>query len=232
MFLVPYGRRCRALFRPQAGYRLVGSDLSGIEIRLLAHRLHPYDDGEFARRLASGEDLHATNAAMLGIPRETAKTVLYGSMYGIGARSLAADLRIDQATAQQIIDSFTSGLPGFASLKAYLVTEYRRDKRIALIDGRRIQVPREYALLVYAISGDAAILMKHWALRVERELRDTSYRMLAVVHDEIQGEALGPDVPEVMESLTGAAMEVGEELGFRVPIAAEATEGSSWAETH
>ena len=230
--LVPYGRRCRALFLPQPGYRLIGSDLKGIEIRLLAHRLYPYDGGDFARRLASGEDLHQTNATMLGIPRETAKTVLYGSMYGIGARSLAADLQIKQGDAQVIIDGFTAGRPGFASLRSHLITEYRRDKRIALIDGRRIQVPREYALLVYAISGDAAILMKHWVLAAERALAPTSYRMLAVVHDEIQGEARPDDVETAIETLRGTAREAGETLGFRVPIDADAKEGSSWAHTH
>ena len=39
--LVPYGKRCRSLFRPQDGYTLVVGDLKGIEIRLLAHRLYP-----------------------------------------------------------------------------------------------------------------------------------------------------------------------------------------------
>ena len=86
---------------------------------------------------------------------------------------------------------------------------------------------------MYAISGDAAILMKHWALRVERELAETSYRMLAVVHDEIQGEARPEDVELVKEALSpGRLHEAGEALGFRVPIEAAAKEGRSWAETH
>ena len=85
---------------------------------------------------------------------------------------------------------------------------------------------------MYAISGDAAIVMKHWALAVERELAETSYRMLAVVHDEIQGEAEPEDVGTAIEALTRSAREAGESLGFRVPIEAKATEGSSWADTH
>lgn len=230
--LVPYGRRCRSLFRPQRGYTLVGGDLKGIEIRLLGHRLAPFDGGDFARRVASGADLHQQNADLLGIPRETAKTVLYGCLYGIGARSLAADLGISRSEAQVVIDGFTSGLPGFASMRSHLITEYRRDKRIALIDGRRIQVPREYTLLVYSISGDAAILMKHWALAVERRLADSSYRMLAVVHDEIQGECRVDDIETAKTVVVETASEVGEQLGFRVPIAADAKEGSNWSETH
>ena len=64
--LQPYGARCRSLFRPQPGYMLVGADLKGIEIRLLAHRLAPYDGGDFARRVTSGEDIHQRNAELLG----------------------------------------------------------------------------------------------------------------------------------------------------------------------
>ena len=51
-----------------------------------------------------------------------------------------------------IIDGFTCGLPGFATMRSHLITEYRRDKRIESVDGRRIQVPREYTLVVYAIT--------------------------------------------------------------------------------
>jgi DNA polymerase I-like protein with 3'-5' exonuclease and polymerase domains len=87
-------------------------------------------------------------------------------------------------------------------------------------------------LLVYAISGDAAILMKHWALRVEQELAETSYRMLAVVHDEIQGECLDSDVEHVKHILRHAATDAGKALGFRVPIDADAKAGRSWSETH
>ena len=56
--------------------------------------------------------------------------------------------------------------------------------------------------------------------------------MLAVVHDEIQGEARDEDAPTVIETLKRTAAEAGEALGFDVPIAADATEGSNWSETH
>ena len=74
--------------------------------------------------------------------------------------------------------------------------------------------------------------MKHWALRVERTLADTSYRMLAVVHDEIQGEALDIDAQMAINVLRKTATEAGEELGFDVPIGVDAKAGNSWAETH
>jgi len=93
--LMKYGHLCRELFQPSEGYRLVGCDLSGIEVRLLAHRLHPFDDGEFASvLLEDSADVHQVNADRIGISRDRAKTVLYGSMYGMGPSSLAQSLGV------------------------------------------------------------------------------------------------------------------------------------------
>lgn len=229
----PYGHRCRQLFTSQPGYSLIGSDLCGIEVRLLAHRLAPHDDGDFARRvLRDGVDIHQENGDRLGIPRDTAKTVLYGSMYGIGAAVLAADLQIGLEDAKVVIQGFTCGLPGFDAMKKDLEIEWKRSKRITLIDGRRIQVGKFHQALNYAIQGDAAILMKRWALDVEHALANTSYRMLAVVHDEIQGECLPGDTEKVVETLTRTATAAGEKLGFRIQIEADAKEGHSWRDTH
>ena len=230
--LARYGRLCRKLFKPQAGYVLVGADLKGIEVRLLAHRLAMHDDGAFAQLVTSGEDIHQRNADAIGITRERAKTVLYGSMYGQGASSLAATLSIDKSEAQGIISAFTTGLGGFDEMKRELLDELRRTGRITLIDGRRLQVGSQHKALNYAIQGDAAVLMKHWALKADRCLNDTSFRLLAVVHDELQSECLPDDADHVIETLELAASDVGERLDFRVRIAAEAKQGASWQETH
>jgi DNA polymerase I-like protein with 3'-5' exonuclease and polymerase domains len=56
--------------------------------------------------------------------------------------------------------------------------------------------------------------------------------VIAVVHDEIQGECEPGDVDEVKRTLEQTASEMGEQLGFLVPIAAEAKAGASWEETH
>ena len=192
--LVPYGMRCRALFRPQDGWVLVGTDLAGIEVRLLGHRLAPYDGGAFAELVVSGADIHERNSQAIGITREHAKTVLYGSMYGLGAGSLAADLGISADEAHKIISAFTTGIKGFAAMKRDLLSELRTTGRITLIDRRRLQVSSAHKALNYAIQGDAAILMKHWAMESARRLEATSWRVLAVVHDEIQGECLPGDV--------------------------------------
>jgi DNA polymerase-1 len=227
-----YGQRCRALFGPRPGYVLVGSDLQGIEARLLGHRLAPFDGGTFAEKITDPAfDIHQENAGMLGISRDRAKTVLYGSMYGQGARSLAAQLKISKDEARAVIDGLTTGIEGFAEVLAALKAERSRDGRIELIDGRRLQVGSDHKCLNYAIQGDGATVTKHWALNACDRLGD-SFRLIVVVHDELQGECLPDAVEAVKETLVRTATETGEQLGFRVRVDADAKHGSNWAETH
>ena len=227
-----YERHCRQLFKPQDGYVLVGADLAGIEVRLLGHRLAPYDGGAFAELVASGQDIHQRNAEQIGISRDHAKTVLYGSMYGQGASSLSESIKTGQKEAQRIIAAFTTGIPGFAEMKRNLLDQLKPTGRIRLIDGRQIQVGSEHKALNYAIQGDAAILMKHWAIESAERLAGTSYTTLAVVHDEIQSECLPGDVDTTIETVRKTATDVGRQLGFDVEITADSRQGCNWHETH
>ena len=58
------------------GKTMVGADLSGIELRLLAHYLARYDQGRYARLLLE-DDIHQVNADKIGISRRQVKTVTY-----------------------------------------------------------------------------------------------------------------------------------------------------------
>ena len=80
---VPSDERFRQLFTATPGKVLVGADLSGIELRMLAHYLARFDQGRYTRILTTG-DIHATNAERIGISRKQVKTVTYAFLYGAG----------------------------------------------------------------------------------------------------------------------------------------------------
>ena len=80
---VPSDPRFRELFIPSPGQLMVGADLSGIELRMLAHYLARYDAGRYAEILLNG-DIHQTNADKIGISRKLVKTVTYAFLYGAG----------------------------------------------------------------------------------------------------------------------------------------------------
>ena len=72
--------RFRKLFIPTPGQLMVGADLSGIELRMLAHYLARYDDGRYADILLNG-DIHQVNADKIGITRKLVKNVTYAFLY-------------------------------------------------------------------------------------------------------------------------------------------------------
>jgi len=63
-----YGAECRALFYAPEGWRLVGADASGLELRALGAMLAYYDGGEYARLVSNPDrDVHFHNACLFGI---------------------------------------------------------------------------------------------------------------------------------------------------------------------
>ncbi len=82
-----FGHECRELFIPRPPFDTeVGADVYALELFMLGHYLHPYDDGEFARRISTpGVDIHADNSKLIGIPRKPTKTVTYMTLFGSGA---------------------------------------------------------------------------------------------------------------------------------------------------
>lgn len=79
-----FGHESRALFTVPQGHILVGADLSGIELRCLAHYMAPWDKGAYAKVILEG-DIHSENQKAAGLPtRNDAKTFVYAFLYGAG----------------------------------------------------------------------------------------------------------------------------------------------------
>lgn len=64
-----YGPECRALFTVDPGNVLMGCDVSGLELRMLAHYMARYDNGVYGREVVEG-DVHWTNVQALGLVPE------------------------------------------------------------------------------------------------------------------------------------------------------------------
>lgn len=73
-----YGAECRELFTVDKGYKMIGADASGLELRCLAHYMAAYDEGAYGEAVVNG-DIHTENQVAAGLPtRDTAKTFIYG----------------------------------------------------------------------------------------------------------------------------------------------------------
>ena len=247
-----FGWECRSLFGvnfgPKKGQHWiqVGIDLSGIEYRCLAELMAPFDDGATIALVLSGQDPHAHNAKLTGIPdRSLCKRILYGLIFGAGdwklgitanpllgpdeARKLGAALRAQLMT----------GLPALDKAIQKVKKEAARGYIIGL-DGRKIKVRNDYSALNTRLQSDAALIAKMWMVLSHRNLKsfgancswDDDYVQLCMIHDELQFAAYEPFADDLARIVKDSAIEAGLLFNYRCPVNAESKKGLTWADTH
>ena len=234
---VPSDERFRRLFKATPGLVMVGADLSGIELRLLAHYLARYDGGKYADIILNG-DIHAENAKKIGISRKEVKTVTYAFLYGAGDKKIGTSfdgsLGEDQAKrkGKEIRKAYVDAIEGLSDLLKAVKRAAERGY-VRGLDNRRISVDKGHKALNYLIQGSAATLAKRWMLIANpfAILKDHTHQ-LAFIHDELQYETTSDYVDDLKFLLELSAVQAGEYYNLRIPIAAEAKSGSNWAEVH
>jgi len=232
---VPSDERFRKLFTASPGKVLVGADLSGIELRMLAHYLARYDQGRYAKILLT-DDIHSVNAKRIGISRRDVKTVTYAFLYGAGDRKIgiSVDKQLsDEAAAKkgrEIRKAYVDAIPGLKELLTAVKKVSERGYILAL-DKRRILVDKPHKALNYLLQGSSAVLAKRWMLLTYEYLPPTAHQ-LAFVHDELQYECKACDKESLQLLLEVKAAESGTYYNMRCPIAAESQSGHTWADVH
>jgi DNA polymerase I-like protein with 3'-5' exonuclease and polymerase domains len=235
---VPSDERFRRLFIATPGLRLAAADLSGIELRMLAHYLARFDNGRYAEILTTG-DIHQTNADKIGITRSQVKTVTYAFLYGAGdikiGHSYDKLLSEDKARkkGKEIRKAYIDAIPG---LKELLEGVRKSSERGFLygLDHRKILVDKGHKALNYLLQGSAAIIAKKWMVITHDHIKqmDLHCHQLAFIHDELQFESEPEHVDDLKSLLVLSAAEAGEYYNMRIPVGAEAKDGATWADTH
>lgn len=240
-----WGYECRSLFLVPPGFVLVGSDLAGIELRCLAHRMAAYDGGAYGRVLLEG-DIHSENQRLAGLDfRDTAKTFIYAFLYGAGDEKIGKIISPLSSAAKQrklgkeLKAKFLRNLP--ALNRVIRDTQKQASRQYLLgLDGRRLFVRSKHAALNTDLQGMGATIAGWWLIFVHEFLEDEGlewgydkdYVQVAWIHDEIQ-IACREGLEEVVKQICiDAALEAGRYLGFKLPVDASAVHGLSWAETH
>ena len=232
---VPSDERFRRLFTASPGYSMVGADLSGIELRMLAHYLARYDKGRYTEILLTG-DIHAVNAERIGVSRRDVKTITYAFLYGAGNTKIGYtyDKQLSEKAAKkkgrEIREAYIDAIPG---LKELLEAVHKASERgyVRGLDQRHILVDSRHKSLNYLIQGSSAILAKRWMVLANEHLLEDTHQ-LAFVHDELQYECKPCDVGYMEGCLESTAVQAGEYYKLRCPIAAEAKSGKTWADVH
>ena len=232
---VPSDERFRRLFTASPNLSMVGCDLAGVELRMLAHYLARWDGGRYAEVLLHG-DIHQENANKIGVSRKLVKTISYAFLYGAGDQKLGMsyDKQLSPEKAKkkgkEIRKAYIDAIPGLEKL---LEGVHKASEKgfVRGIDKRKILVDSKHKSLNYLIQGSSAVLAKKWMLLTHENLPPTA-KQLAFVHDELQFECKEEDVEDLKFLLELSATQAGEYYNLRCPIAAESKSGSTWADVH
>lgn len=227
----PYGEDCRDLWIVEKGYKLVGIDASGLELRMLAHYMQ---DDAYIYEVTQG-DIHTANQKAAGLEtRAQAKTFIYAFLYGAGATKIGKVVGAGAKEGQKLIDSFLANTPKLRELREKVARICSTSGTLPGLDGRRLQVRSDHAALNTLLQGAGAIVMKQALVLLNEKLRRAkiSYKFVANVHDEWQIEVEESRADEAGKLGVQAIEEAGRVLNMRCPLTGEYKVGNSWKETH
>ena len=227
---------CRELFITQPDWKLIDSDLAGIELRLFAHYLARYDGGRYGKILLE-QDIHQVNADKIGISRRQVKTITYCFLYGGGNQKLGLsyDNMLSPEAAKkkgaEIRRAYLDAVDGLEDLVEATKKVATRGS-IRAIDKRQILVDKEHKALNCLLQGSAAVIAKRWLLLTDAKLGNTTHERYAFVHDEQVLGAPAANAEYIAEVCKLSALEAGEYYNLRLPIEADAQIGDNWAQVH
>lgn len=225
-----FGGQCRELFTVPDDYQLVGVDLSGIELRCLAHFMQ--DGGAYAKEILEG-DIHSANAAAMGVNRDEAKTAIYCMIYGGGDKKLGEAVNGSATDGKRLRAKFYENNPAFARLLKAIEEAIRQRKHLTGLDGRKLLARSQHGQLNVLLQSAAALIAKKWVWLIDQAIKHENLdaEIIAFVHDEVQIKVKG-DADYVGNIARRMAQEAGRHFKFNIPIEAEFRVGKSWADTH
>ena len=226
----PYGPECRACWTVPEGYKLVGIDASGLELRMLAHYMA---DEEYINEVING-DIHTTNQRFAGLKsRDEAKTFIYALIYGAGDEKIGSIINGSKSAGKTLRERFLSSLPTLRTLKER-VERASGKEYLKGLDGRKIYVRHRHASLNTLLQGGGAIAMKKAMCILQQliTLNALDAKFVANIHDEWQLQVKESQADCVGRFGVRSIEEAGQHFNMRCPLTGEYKIGGNWSETH
>ena len=226
----PYGKDCRELWVVPSGYKLVGVDASGLEIRILSHYMN---DKEYINEVING-DIHSTNQTLAGLEtRDIAKTFIYAFIYGAGNKKLGTICGRSESYGRTIKDRFLKRLPSLAKLRKRVDNAVKKGYLKGL-DQRKLIIRQKHSALNTLIQGGGAIAMKKALVILSNYI--STYKIDAIpvanVHDEFQYQVKEEQADRFGKLAVQSIVDAGDKLNLRCSLDGEYKIGNNWKETH
>ena len=224
---------------------LISADYSQIELRVLAHLS---EDESLIQAFQDGADIHRYTASLIfnvkmndvtEAMRDSAKTVNFGVLYGMGAFSLAKSLGITNEAASDFIKSYFDRYPRVkqyldetlekARKNGYVSTFFKRRRYVPEILSKEIRVKRfaERTAINMPIQGTASDIIKIAMREIAQKLVKDQFesRMILQVHDELLFESPKKEVNNLVAMITN---EMQSAVAFKVPMKVSVKVGPNW----
>ena len=228
----PYGKECRELFTVPEGKRLVGIDVSSLEVMMLCHFMSKFDNGEYAKVALEG-DIHTETQKLAGLEsRDLAKRFYYCLLYGGSVKKVSEVINKPFKEAGKVKKRFLNNLPALHKLIEAVKIASERGF-IKGLDKREIKVRNSYASLNTLLQSSGAILCKRWLVEFNKEIKKFNNAQQVVwVHDEIQVECDAKDADAIGKIAVNCIKRAGEHYKLRVPLTGEYKVSTDWSGTH
>ena len=239
----PYGKELRSLLTCEKGWKVVGADSAGNQMRGLCHYI---GDPDFTREVIDG-DIHTKNKNILEaaikrtIPRAAAKSFLYAYLFGAGMGKLGSVLTgTASAAVGKIADeAFRKAFPGLDALKKKLQSQYTSSQMktgigfISGIDGRRIIVSSDHQLLNYLLQTLEGTTCKAAIVWAEKKLKEEGIEAYPALHyhDEMAWVCREEDAERVLEISIESFKEAPKLFGVDC-MDGDGSIGNNYADVH
>jgi len=250
----PYGGECRECFTVDDPTKnvLVGTDASGIQMRLLAHHLN---DSDYANTVCTG-DVHTRHLGYVQdilqyeipdlsdsggpSPRARVKTFIYAWVLGCGIEKTGLIFGVPYADGKAIKTQFETKVPGLQDYLKRLKSTTAQYGYYRGLDGGTAEVKGAHYALSVVLQYDETVIMEQAMIYWHNALHkhQVPFKLVNWVHDEWQTECPKStegtdDVPFMVGSQQVASIvEAGKRYNLNVPLDGEYKVGTTWKETH
>jgi len=233
----------KAIRAQKVGWKILSSDYSQIELRVLAH---VSGDPALTEAFKDNQDIHAiTTSKIYGVDqnqvtsdmRRVGKMVNFAITYGISAYGLARRLEIPTQSADEIIKHYFASYPQvkayldrtieFAMKNGYVETIFGRKRDIPELKSSNKNIVEEGKRMAInaPIQGSAADIIKLAMINIDRKIEKMRSMMILQVHDELVFEAPEEEI-DTLRQIVEESME--NVFNMKVPLKVEIEVGESW----
>ena len=227
----PYGKECRSCWIAKEGYKVVGVDASGLELRMLAHYMK---SEEYTNEIING-DIHSLNQKLAGLEsRDTAKTFIYAFLYGAGDERLGSVVGGSKGDGRLLREQFLYRLPSLKDLRDRVIQKVSERGTLKGLDGRKLFVRSEHSALNTLLQSAGALVMKKALVLLDEyaKLWEIDFNFVGNIHDEIQSEVIADKAEEFGKLAVSCIREAGNRFNLNCPLDGEYKVGDSWEQTH